>query len=166
MIPFVAVAGYSDSGKTTVMASLIRVFKQQGYKVAAVKHAAHGYTTDRPGTDSWHYTEAGADNVIVAGPNSCTVHEFFQVEKSLREILDRITGVDIILVEGFKNEPAPRIEIYRPENNADRIPADGNVLAVVSDVPVPGELPQFTFNEMEQLADFIKKYLERKNNSV
>ena len=155
MIPFVSLAGYSNSGKTTVMASLIRIIKRRGYRVAAVKHAHHGYTMDPPGTDSWHYAQSGADQVVVVGPESLTVHEFYQGEKSLLEILERIQNVDIILVEGFKNQPGPKIEIYRQDHSAGRIPLSGSVLAVVSDVPIADDLPQFSFDELEELADFI-----------
>lgn len=157
MIPFVSLAGYSNSGKTTVMANLIRIIKQRGYRVAALKHAAHGYTMDPPGTDSWQYAEAGADQVVVVGPEALTVHEFYQSEKSLGEIMDRIENVDIILVEGYKNQPGPKIEIYRHENSTDRIPMSGNVLAIVSDIPLSGDLPRFSFDELEELADLIIK---------
>ena len=159
MIPFVSLAGYSNSGKTTVMAGLIRIIKRRGYRVAAVKHAAHGYTMDPPGTDTWHYAEAGADNVVVVGPESFTIHEFYQQEKSLRDILDRIENVDIILVEGFKNETGPKIEIYRPDNNADRIPAVGNIMAIVSDIFLPDDRPVFSFDQLEGLVDFIIEYI-------
>lgn len=155
MIPFVSLAGYSNSGKTTVMASLIRIIKQRGYKVAAVKHAAHGYTMDQPGKDSWHYAEAGADQVVVVGPESLTMHEYYQSEKSFQEIVDKIKNVDIILVEGYKNQPGPKIEIFRQENSADRITLSSNVLAIVSDIPISADLPRFSFDELEELADLI-----------
>ncbi len=155
MIPVVSLVGYSNSGKTTVMVSLIRILKRRGYKVAALKHGAHGYTMDPPGTDSWHYAEAGADKVVVVGPGSFTMHEFYKDEKRLGEILDRIRDVDIILVEGFKGEPGPKIEIYRQEHSANRIPIVGTMLAIVSDIPIPGDSRRFSFNELEELADFI-----------
>ncbi|MEA4926768.1 MAG: molybdopterin-guanine dinucleotide biosynthesis protein B [Syntrophomonadaceae bacterium] len=154
MIPFVSLVGYSNSGKTTVMASLIRIIKQRGYRVAAVKHASHGYTMDPPGLDSWHYTQAGADQVVVAGPESVTMHEFVQ-NISLKDILDRIKNVDVILVEGFKNQPGPKIEIFRSGISADRVPENDNLLAVVSDIPVAGDTPVFLFEQLEELADFI-----------
>lgn len=162
MIPFVSLAGYSNSGKTMVMAGLIRIIKLRGYRVAAVKHAAHGYTMDPAGTDSWHYAEAGADQVVVAGPQSLTIHEFYQKEKSLQEILDIIANVDIILVEGFKKEPGPKIEIYRQDFSLSRINLDENLIAVVSDVPLPDNKPIFSFEELEGLADFIIEYIIEK----
>lgn len=155
MIPVVSLVGYSNSGKTTVMESLIRILKRRGYKVAAVKHAAHGYTMDPPGTDSWHYVEAGADKVVVVGPESFTMHEFYQDKKSLQYILERIKDVDIVLVEGFKGEPGPKIEIYRQDYSSNRINQGGNLVAIVSDILMPGDLPCFYFNQLESLADLI-----------
>ena len=159
MIPVISLGGYSNSGKTTVMASLIRILKERGYKIAALKHAAHGYTMDPSGTDSWHFAEAGADKVVVVGPSSFTVHEFCQEEKSLQEIVDRIKDVDIIMVEGFKSEPVPKIEIYRQEYSTNRISDSENILAIVSDTPMPENLPRFSFEQLEDLADFIVKRL-------
>jgi molybdopterin-guanine dinucleotide biosynthesis protein MobB len=155
VIPVISLVGYSNSGKTTVMESLIRILKRRGYKVAAVKHAAHGYTMDPPGTDSWHYAEAGADKVIVVGPASFTMHEFHQDKKSLQDILERIKDVDIVLVEGFKGEPGPKIEIYRQNYSANRIDLGRNLVAVVSDIDLLGEIPCFSFDHLEELADFI-----------
>lgn len=157
MIPFVSLVGYSNSGKTTVMAGLVRILKSRGYKVAAVKHAAHGYTIDSPRTDSWYYAEAGADQVVIVGPDSITMHEFLREKKSLAEILARIKDVDIILVEGFKSEPGPKIEIYRQDYSLDRIPTGGQLLATVSDVYLEGNLPRFSFDQLEGLTDFILK---------
>lgn len=154
MIPFVSLVGYSNSGKTTVMASLIRIIKQRGYRVAAVKHASHGYTMDPSGSDSWHYAQAGADQVVVAGPESITTHEFVP-NLNLKDILDRIKNVDVILVEGFKNQPGPKIEIFRSGISADRVPGDDKLLAVVSDTPIAGDSPVFSFGQLEELADFI-----------
>lgn len=155
MIPFVSLAGYSNSGKTTVMASLIQIIKQRGYRVAAVKHAHHGYAMDPPGTDSWQYAQAGAEQVIIAGPESITRHEFVQHEKTLPEILDKIENVDIILVEGFKNQPGPKIEIYRKGVSEQRIPVSGQLLAMVSDTTITGDIPVYSFDQLEELADLI-----------
>ncbi|MDD3365375.1 MAG: molybdopterin-guanine dinucleotide biosynthesis protein B [Syntrophomonas sp.] len=159
MIPVISLVGYSNSGKTTVMESLIRILKRKEYKVAAVKHAAHGYTMDPPGTDSWHYAEAGADKVVIVGPGSYTMHEFHQDKKSLQDILERIKDVDIVLVEGFKGEPGPKIEIYRQNYSSNRIELGGNLVAVVSDIALLGDIPLFSFDQVEDLADFITAML-------
>jgi molybdopterin-guanine dinucleotide biosynthesis protein MobB len=155
VIPVISLVGYSNSGKTKVMESLIRIIKRKGYKVAAIKHAAHGYTMDPPGTDSWYYAEAGADKVVIVGPGSYTIHEFHEDQKSLQEVLGKIKEVDIVLVEGFKGESGPKIEIYRQGYSSGRIDLGGNLVAVVSDISLSGEIPCFSFDQLEGLADFI-----------
>lgn len=159
MIPVVSLIGYSNSGKTTVMVGLIRLLKARNFKVAAVKHAAHGYSPDPPGTDSWCYAAAGAEQVIIAGPKSLTLHEFYQEEKSLADIMARIQEVDIVLVEGFKREPGPKIEVYRHEYSPDRITTADHLLAIVSDVPIAGNLPRFSLERLDDLADFIVQHI-------
>ncbi|NMC28106.1 MAG: molybdopterin-guanine dinucleotide biosynthesis protein B [Syntrophomonadaceae bacterium] len=155
MTRFVLLVGYSDSGKTTLMTSLIRIIKNRGYKVAAVKHAAHKYSMDRPGTDSWQYAEAGADQTIVVGPESYNITVRTNHPPCLAEILEQVKDVDIALVEGFKNEPGPKIEIYRFGHSPGRLPANDDIIAVVSDVQLEGDLKQFRFSQHEDLADFI-----------
>lgn len=165
MIPFVSLVGYSNSGKTTVTAALIRILKSRGYRVAALKHAVHGYTVDSPGTDSWQYAQAGADQVYIVGPDSITRHEYNQTEKALPEILAEIENVDIVLVEGFKRETGPKIEVYRQYYSPDRISAGGQLLAIVTDVSVTGEIPQFSFDQLEGLADLIVQHVNLKRCS-
>jgi molybdopterin-guanine dinucleotide biosynthesis protein MobB len=137
------------------MEKLIRNFKTKGYKVAAIKHASHGYTMDVPGTDSWHYADAGADKVVIVGPTSFTMHEFSQNGKSLQDILNKIDDVDIVLVEGFKSEPGPKIEIYRENYSPERINPANNLVAVVSDITLTGDLPCFSFEQIDELSDFM-----------
>ena len=154
MTPVVHLVGYSNSGKTTLMAGLISVFKGRNYNIAAVKHAAHGYTADPPGTDSWQYAQAGADHVAIVGPDSYTMHEFGKPDFPLADILAQLNKADLILVEGFKNAPGPKIEVYRQGISEDRMSWLHPKLAVVSDVPLQEE-NWFSFDELEKLADFI-----------
>ena len=156
LTPVVHLVGYSDSGKTTLMAGLIRIFKTRGYNVAAVKHAAHGYTADPPGTDSWHYAQAGADQVAIVGPESYTLHAYRKTNFPLAKILTELDEADIILVEGFKNSPGAKIEVYRQGISEDRMPWLESRLAVVSDVPIKEE-NYFSFEELEKIADCIVK---------
>ncbi|MDD4802055.1 MAG: molybdopterin-guanine dinucleotide biosynthesis protein B [Syntrophomonas sp.] len=164
MIPVISLVGYADSGKTTLMAGLIGILKSKGYKVAAVKHASHGYTMDTAGTDSWHYVEAGADKVMVAGPSSLTMHELYQDIMPLKDMLKRIKDVDIILVEGFKNEPGPKIEIYRHDQSLGRLSLGEDLVAVVSDIELSGDIPCFSMERLGEMADFIITRLGIKNH--
>lgn len=155
MTRVIGFTGYSNSGKTTVISNLIRIFNQRGLKVAAIKHAAHGYDIDTPGKDSWQHYEAGAARVIVMGPESITTHKRITTRPSLQEILETITDIDLILVEGFKQEVNPRILVYRAGNYDESSFPPGSYKAVISDFKLPMEIPQFRFDELEQVADYI-----------
>lgn len=139
------------------MAKLIKLLTSRGYRVAAVKHAAHGYDMDIPGKDSWQHFRAGAETVVLVGPDSMTVHERKSEEPRLDDALDIINchqDIDLVLVEGFKSEPGPKIQIVRGD---DFIPEDldPNSVAIVSDSPLPLELPCFYAQNLDPLADFI-----------
>lgn len=155
MIPFVFIAGYSNSGKTTVVERLVRVLKSRGYTIAAIKHAAHGYSVDPPGKDSWRVLQAGADRMVLVGPDSYTVHHRCSKPPALQELILEIRDVDLILVEGFKSEPGPKIEIYRKGHSPGRLPPGSQIIAVVSDAPLAEQAPCFSFEQTEELADFI-----------
>ncbi|MGE5398165.1 MAG: molybdopterin-guanine dinucleotide biosynthesis protein B [Chitinophagales bacterium] len=155
MIPYFMVIGYSDSGKTTVVRELVRIFKGRGLRVAAVKHAAHGYDLEPPGKDSWNYAQAGADKTIVAGPDSVTTHEFFTESPSLDNVLAGINNVDLIIVEGFKTEKGPKIEVFRQGFSSSRIKTDSELLALVTDDPNSSEVVSFKPDQIEALADFL-----------
>lgn len=158
MIPLIFIAGYSNSGKTTVAERLVRSLKVRGYKVAAIKHAAHGYKSDPEGKDSWRYYEAGADSVAIVGPGSYTMHRRCRQKPGLVDILKEISDVDIIVVEGFKSEPGPKIEVYREGHSEKRLPVNSNVVAIVSDNTMEEQVPSFTFDQTEELAEFVIAY--------
>jgi molybdopterin-guanine dinucleotide biosynthesis protein B len=150
-------AGYSNSGKTTVIKELLGIFKHRGYKVAAIKHASHGYDIDTPEKDSWQHFQAGADQVVIAGPTSLTIHERLQKTPQLHDILHKIITVDYILVEGFKEETGYKVEIIRDGlENIPIVPSE-YLLALVSDSKKDRGVPCFAFDEMESLADLLTR---------
>lgn len=162
LIPIVGFFGYSNSGKTTVVANLTKILSGQGYRIAAIKHAAHGYDMDIPGKDSWQHFNAGAQKVLVVGPESITTHERVEKGLSLPSILDKLQtdeNIDLILVEGFKNEPGPKIQVIRDQDAAF---PDGDVdlIATVSDGPFKEGVPYYPYAELAKLAEFLMaKYL-------
>ena len=113
MIPIVSVVGKSNAGKTTLLEKLIPELKRRGYRVATVKHDAHSFEMDEPGKDTWRHRQAGADVVVISSKDKMAMIRRVDEELSLLEIADTITGVDIILTEGFKRGPAPKIEVSR-----------------------------------------------------
>ena len=155
MIPYIMITGFSNSGKTLVTSELISIFTRKGYRVATIKHAHHGYEVDTPGKDSWNFFDKGASEVVVSGPQSYSVHRRVEKELVLEELLSAITEADIILVEGFKNQPGPKIQVYREGHSSGRLSLTPEVLALVSDPKMVSEVPSFGFEESEQLAELI-----------
>jgi len=156
MIPVVGFVGYSNSGKTTIVSRLVSILKNRGYRVAAIKHASHGYDMDMPGKDSWQHFEAGADQVLVIGPESYSHHH--RGPANLLDILNRISDVDIILVEGFKSEPVPKIEIISKDDPTRRIHLGEYLQAVVSSEDPHGSVPWFDSDDLNPLADFLAEH--------
>ncbi|NLO21977.1 MAG: molybdopterin-guanine dinucleotide biosynthesis protein B [Syntrophomonadaceae bacterium] len=147
--------GFSNSGKTTVISNLIKIFSQRGLQAAAIKHASHGYQIDTPGKDSYQHFQAGATRVVLIGPDSMTTHQRLTSMPPLQEILQEMDDVDIVLVEGFKQDVSPKILVYRAEGQKDPGFPPGVYEALISDSVLPLQVPSFTFQEMEKVADFI-----------
>ena len=113
-LPTICVVGRSGVGKTTLLEDLIREFKRRGYRVATVKHHHRpGLEIDQPGKDSWRYAQAGSDLVVLAAPDKLASIRRVDYEPTLDEIVAGISGVDIILVEGYKGADKPKIEVLR-----------------------------------------------------
>lgn len=163
MIPIVSVVGYSNSGKTTFLVKLIRELKSRGYRVATVKHHHRDFEIDIPGKDTWRHAEAGADTVVLASPGKVAVVERTPRELTLDEIAAKISGVDIIITEGFKQENKPKVEVFRSDVHSKLISPPDQLLAVVSDIVFEG-LPTFGFSDMAGLADIIIKTMLRPAN--
>ena len=153
-IPVIGMAAYSGTGKTTLLTRVVALCKERGLRVAVIKHDAHGLDFDREGKDSWRYTQAGADQIIMAGPHQTVAIE--QREKPLHEIIDGIQNVDIIMVEGFKNENIPQIGICRKDSGKGFTAPLERYVAVATDLPdIEADIPVFALNDVQGITDFI-----------
>lgn len=159
MIPYIMITGYSNSGKTMVIRKLIAQFAARGYRTAVIKHAHEGYEVDVPGKDSWHFFNEGADEVIVAGQLSYTRHHRTGKEPTLESMLGLVSDADIIIVEGFKSHPGPKVHVYREGHSSDKLPLTDEVMALVEDDCCDAAAPCFNFNELGQLAELIISHL-------
>jgi molybdopterin-guanine dinucleotide biosynthesis protein B len=156
------IAGYSGSGKTTLMEHLIPQFVMEGLKVSVIKHAHHNFDVDRPGKDSYRHREAGASEVLVTSDKRWVLmHESRgEEEPTLDQLLTRFSDCDLVLVEGFKTEPIPKLEVHRIANAKPPLyPQDKTVIAIACDEPVATRLPQFNLNDAEGIAHFIIQHL-------
>lgn len=152
-------AGWSGSGKTTLLVGLIPALAARGVTVSTVKHAHHDVDIDRPGKDSHRHREAGAVEVVLSTARRwALVHELRGApEPSMDEIVARLAPVDLVLVEGFKRDDHPKIEVHRPEIGLALLcEQDPSVVAVASDGPIEGlSIPVLDLNDPAEVAAFI-----------
>lgn len=155
-------AGFSGSGKTTLIEQLIPRLVLEGLKVSLIKHAHHDFDIDRPGKDSYRHREAGATEVLITSPNRWVLmHEMRgEPECDLEQQLARMSPCDLVLIEGFKRQPIPKLEIHRREHGKPLLhPQDPNIVAVATDEPLPTALPQFGLDAYDDIVGFIMNHV-------
>ncbi len=160
--PVLGFAAFSGTGKTTLLLRLIPSLKNHGLKVALIKHAHHSFDIDQPGKDSYQLRKAGASPVmVVSRKRRAIVYEIQeQGEVHLEDQMKFLdtTDLDLVLVEGFKHDPFPKIELHRPQLEKPLLfPEDPRIIAVASDAPLPCPcpLPLLDLNRPQQIADFV-----------
>lgn len=164
MMRVMGLAGWSGSGKTTVLDKLIPELRSRGLSVSTIKHAHHAFDIDRPGKDSYRHREAGATEVLVAsGKRWALMHELRDdSEPALAELLDHLAPVDLVLVEGFKRAPHPKIEIHRRANGKPVMyPQDSAICAVVSDdQELHSPLPQADLDDIPGICELVLRFAQ------
>jgi len=153
------IAGYSGSGKTTLVIDLIPALKAHGLRVSTIKHTHHNVALDARGDASRRLNDAGAVEVVVAGSHRWALLRELKgaPEPDVKALTQRMTDVDLVLVEGFKRQGHPKIEVYRPELGKPLLyPDDDQVIAVASDAPIAGlPLPNLILSDVPAIASFI-----------
>jgi molybdopterin-guanine dinucleotide biosynthesis protein B len=155
-------AGWSGSGKTTLIEKLIPLFVARGLKVSLVKHAHHTFDVDQPGKDSYRHRHAGCNEVLVTSSKRwALMHELRGApEPGFAELIERVSPCDLLLVEGFKREKLPKLEVYRASVGESLLyPQDSSIVAIASDARVEAKLPQFDLNDAPEIASFILKHV-------
>jgi molybdopterin-guanine dinucleotide biosynthesis protein B len=155
----IGLAGWQGSGKTTLLAKVIPRLVARGRTVSTVKHAHDGFDIDQPGKDSHTHRMAGATEVLIGSARRfALMHELRGApELPLRALLARLAPVDLVIVEGYKREPHPKLEVHRASVGKPLIyPNDSWIVAVASDGPLPGtELPVIALDDIETIADVM-----------
>jgi len=154
MIPIISVVGYSNSGKTTLVVKLVREFKSRGFRIATIKHHHRDFEIDAPGKDTWKHAQAGADTVVLAAPEKIAIIEKTERELELDEIAQKISGVDLIITEGYKKGSKPKIEVFRSEVHSGLITPLDQLLAVSADVTFDG-IPTFGLDDTAGLVGYL-----------
>ncbi len=169
-VPIVGFAAFSGTGKTTLLKRLLPLLSARGLRVGMVKHAHHSFDVDHPGKDSYELRKSGAAQMLVASRArwALVVEQPRDREPRLDEVLLELdqAALDLILVEGFKDERFAKIELHRPSLRRPLLfPQDDSIIAVASDAPLddPTELPQLDLNRPEDIAAFIVDYVLSEN---
>ncbi len=154
------VAASSGTGKTTLMEALVIRLKEKGYRVGAVKHSGHDAAIDKEGSDSWRFTRAGTDVTVLAAKGQLAVLRTIKQPTLDDALLEASSGTDIVLVEGFKEMPVSKIEVYRSGHSeeiycrGDKGP-DPYLVAVASDISLDLDVPVLNLNDPDEVCEFI-----------
>ncbi len=158
-------AGWSGSGKTTMIEQVIPRFVAAGLRVSLIKHAHSGFDVDLPGKDSFRHRAAGCSEVLVTSAERwALMHEMRgEPEATLEEQIARMSRCDLLLIEGYKRYPMPKLEIYRKANGKLSLyPEDQHIVAVATDTLLQTNLPQFDLVDYAGITAFLLEFLELK----
>ena len=158
----IGLAGWSGSGKTTLITKVLPRLLARGVRVSTLKHAHHGFDLDQPGKDLFMHRAAGATEVVISSARRFAIlHELREEpEWDLPDLLARLAPVDLVLIEGFKRDAFPKLEIHRAENHKPLIhPEDPHVVAIAADTPLPqATVPVLDLDDIERIADVLLEH--------
>ena len=156
----IGLAGWSGAGKTTLLTRVIPLFREQGLRVSVIKHAHHKFDIDVPGKDSWRHREAGAEEVLVSSANRwALMHELRgEHEPRLPELLQKMSRVDLVVVEGYKSEPHRKIEVHRAANGKPLLfPDDPGIVGIATDSAIETTLPTAHLDDVAAVAAMMQR---------
>ncbi len=152
----VGIAGWHNSGKTTFIEALVHELVSRDMHVGVIKHTRQEVELDTEGTDSWRMGQAGAERVALVGPAGMALYEYGP-EPDFDEVLTRFSpGLDIVLVEGYKSVPMPRIEVRRTASD-EALPLDSERLAIVCSEPFKADVPVLSPDDIEGILALLKE---------
>jgi molybdopterin-guanine dinucleotide biosynthesis protein B len=168
--PVLGFAACSGTGKTTLLKKLIPLLRAQGLRIAVIKHSHHDFEIDTPGKDSYELRKAGAEQMLIASPyRTAVICESIQaVEPQLNDLVARLEldSIDLVLVEGFRHEAFPKLELYRVELGKPYLyQMDSSIIAVLTDTPLEVlEIPQLDINNPPEIAQYIGQWLRQQTS--
>ncbi|WP_199154058.1 molybdopterin-guanine dinucleotide biosynthesis protein B [Chromobacterium sp. ASV23] len=157
------ICGTSGSGKTTLLEAVLPKLREAGLAVSVIKHSHHDLQLDAPGKDSFRHRQAGACEVMVVSPHRFGLFAETAAELTLDQQLSRLSPCDLVLLEGHKAQPVPKLEIYRPAlGKPPLFESDPGVIAVASDSALDAPCPVLDLNHPEAVARFIVGWLAQR----
>lgn len=161
MRPIISIVGKSKAGKTTLLEALIIELKRRGYKVAVIKHVGNDFELDKVGKDSWRLSQVGSEVVAISSPHKLAIIKPVERDLTPRELSSFIGwDYDLILTEGFRQSTTPKIEVHRKQQGNELLCPPQQLLAVVTDEPLDVDIPQFSADEIQRLADLVENKLQ------
>ena len=157
------VTGWKNSGKTGLMERLVSEFTERGLSISTIKHAHHDADVDHEGTDSFRHRAAGAGQVVLSSPQRWAIMTELRgtPEPSLSDILKRMDPVNLVLIEGYKSAPHPKIEALRAETGKEPLALrNSSIVALACTAPIDVDCPQLDLNDTAAIADFIMAYVD------
>jgi len=161
--PLIGIVGTSKVGKTTLIERLIPILKEKGIAVAVIKHHPHDFDIDIPGKDTHRLKAAGAKTTVISSPKKIAIVSDVKKEFLPNEIVSRfVDGVDLVIVEGYKKEKIPKIEIFRHKKDKNPVCADdAYLIAFVTDSCFKTDKPVFLLDEVQKIAEFIMNFISK-----
>ena len=172
MVPIISFVGKSGTGKTTFLEQVVAELKRRGRRVAVIKHDVHGFEVDQPGKDSWRYAQAGADAVVISSPDKFALIQRVSRERTVDELAALVQrDVDIVLTEGYKRGPKPKVEISRAAVSRELLCSADELVALVTDQEFPDRpdldaVPRFALGDVAGLADLLEASIEAAREGV
>ena len=158
--PIISIVGSSGAGKTTLLEKLIPELVRRGLRVGTIKHHKHGFDMDQPGKDSWRHKKSGAAATIISSPTRVGLVTDVDHDHEVEELAPLLSGMDIILTEGYKREKRTKIEVFREDLHKEPLCRDDkHLIALVSDSPADLDVPQFSTDDIRALTDFLLDHL-------
>jgi len=154
--PIICVAGKPRVGKTTLLVALIAELRARGYRIGVIKHSVHPFDIAQAGKDTWKHAQAGAQAVAFASAGQLVLTRSLDAEMDIDAIAAMLGEVDLVLAEGYKRAHKPKVEVSRRELGTDLVCPPEDLIAVVSDHPIPLSVPRFDLQDVTGLADLIE----------
>jgi molybdopterin-guanine dinucleotide biosynthesis protein B len=176
-IPHLAFVGYSGSGKTTLVSKVVKQLKQKGYRIGVLKHDAHDFQMDIEGKDTYQYGQAGADLIAISSASKLNILEQLHKPLALDEILQRFSGVDLILIEGYKQENVSKILVARTLEQLALYNKLSQIIAVASTLQTENSeavglakisihTPHLDLNDTDLITAFVEHWLRVQEKSI
>jgi molybdopterin-guanine dinucleotide biosynthesis protein B len=159
------VVGRKKAGKTSLIERLLRELTERGYRLGSIKYTTGDHEFDTPGKDSYRHSQAGAETTMIISPHRAAIFSNSLGERQLEEVSDLLfRGYDLVLGEGFRNSPYPKIEVHNPaDGRAPLCSKEDNLIALVSSMKVEADIPWFAPEQLSLLVEFIEeRFLKRR----